>query len=96
MHTDIVRLDGHIIDSLVLSKVLDIILMNGGLYEITKFTVGSTRTDMTHAEIVIKANSVDLLEKIVHQVGQHGPRSSCACDWCPGGAIPALDAVFAL
>ncbi|MEP6754532.1 MAG: TIGR00300 family protein [Chthonomonadales bacterium] len=72
MHTETVQLDGHIIDSLVLSKVLDIILLNGGLYEISRFDVGSTRTDMTHAEIVIKANSRELLENIVHQVGQHG------------------------
>ena len=66
MHTETVRLEGHIIDSLVLSKVLDIILLNGGLYEISRFKVGSTRTDMTEAEIIIKAPTVDLLQSIVH------------------------------
>jgi hypothetical protein len=34
MHSETVTLDGHIIDSLTLSKVLDLILRDGGQYTV--------------------------------------------------------------
>jgi len=67
-----VRLDGHIIDSLTLSKVMDLILTHGGTYEITNFQIGRTKTDASHAEISVRAPSQDDLESILHLIGQHG------------------------
>ncbi len=37
MHTELITLDGHIIDSLTLSKVLDILVAAGVDYEICAF-----------------------------------------------------------
>src|SRR5215469_15333879 len=67
-----VRLDGHIIDSLTLSKVLDIILREGGDYRITRFDMGSTRTDPSHAEMIVSAPDAQTLELILHMIQQHG------------------------
>ena len=50
-------LDGHIIDSGTLSKVLDLILLHGGDYEITSFQIGTTREAASHAEIVVRAGT---------------------------------------
>jgi lysine-ketoglutarate reductase/saccharopine dehydrogenase-like protein (TIGR00300 family) len=72
MPSETIRLDGHIIDSLTLSKVLDIILRDGGQYRIRRFDVGATRADQSHAEIAVSAPDPDTLERILHLVGQHG------------------------
>ena len=72
MPSETVRLDGHIIDSLTLSKVLDLILRDGGQYRITNFKVGATRTDVSHAEIAVCADTPDALEHILHEIQQHG------------------------
>ena len=45
MPAETITLDGHIVNSLTLSKVLDIILRDGGQYRIAEFNVGATRTD---------------------------------------------------
>jgi lysine-ketoglutarate reductase/saccharopine dehydrogenase-like protein (TIGR00300 family) len=72
MHSETVTLDGHIIDSLTLSKVLDLILRDGGHYTIAKFRIGATREDSSHAEIVVSAPDNDTLNHILHLIGQHG------------------------
>jgi lysine-ketoglutarate reductase/saccharopine dehydrogenase-like protein (TIGR00300 family) len=72
MPSETLHLDGHIIDSLTLSKVLDIILRDGGQYRITRFQMGATRADISHAEIVVSAPDAATLEQILHHVQQHG------------------------
>lgn len=72
MPSETIHLDGHIIDSLTLTKTLDLILRDGGQYKISRFHIGATRTDMSHAEIVVSAPDADTLEHILHLVQQHG------------------------
>ena len=72
MVSETVHLEGHIIDSLTLTKVLDIILRDGGQYTIAKFHVGATRSDASRAEITVSAPEADTLERILHIIGQHG------------------------
>ena len=45
MVNSIVELSGHIIDSLILPKVLDLITALGGEFEILEVQVGHRRTD---------------------------------------------------
>lgn len=72
MPSEAIRLSGHIIDSLTLSKTLDIILRDGGQYRIRRFEIGATKNDASHAEIVISAPDAETLERILHVVQQHG------------------------
>lgn len=72
MPAETVHLDGHIVDSLTLSKVLDLILVHGGTYEIVRFDIGTTQSDASHAEIVVRAGTEPELESILHLIGQHG------------------------
>ncbi len=76
MPAETITLDGHIVDSLTLSKVLDIILREGGQYRITDFKVGETRTDISHVEISVSAATPDALEQILHLIQQHGAARS--------------------
>jgi lysine-ketoglutarate reductase/saccharopine dehydrogenase-like protein (TIGR00300 family) len=72
MLSETVHLDGHIIDSGTLSKVLDLILLHGGDYEITTFQIGTTRDAASHAEIVVRAPASDDLHHILQELGQLG------------------------
>lgn len=72
MPSKIVHFAGHIIDSLMLSKVLDLILNDGGQYHISRISIGKTRRDVSHAEIRISAADTDTLERIVLTVQKHG------------------------
>ena len=67
-----VVLRGHIIDSLILAKVLDTILMMGGTYDIKEISIGKKREDSSHARIVVLASSPDLLTNILRATQPHG------------------------
>ena len=87
MFSETVHLDGHIIDSGTLSKVLDLILLHGGDYEITTFNIGTTREAASHAEIVVRAEAQDDLHRILQEVGQHGRRADRARRRVGGRAV---------
>ena len=71
--TDEVELAGHIIDSLLLlPKVLDEIMSQGGRFEILKISVGQRRQDPSAAWLLVSADSADQLDKIVRNIGRHG------------------------
>lgn len=72
MPSEHVTLEGHIVDSLTLSKVLDLVLRHGGSYEIVRFDIGHTRTDPSRAEIVVTAETRQRLDAVLHVIGQHG------------------------
>ncbi len=70
--TDEVELAGHIIDSLLLPKVLDEIMSQGGRFEILNISVGQRRQDPSAARLLVSADSADTLDKIVRDIGRHG------------------------
>lgn len=71
-HQETVRISGHIIDSLLLAKVLDIILMMGGTFDLEDVHIGKTREEPSHARIVIRATSSTLLDEILKAIQPHG------------------------
>jgi lysine-ketoglutarate reductase/saccharopine dehydrogenase-like protein (TIGR00300 family) len=75
MTSETVHLDGHIIDSQTLSRVLDLILLHGGEYEITHFIIGTRREEPSHAEIVVRTPDAASLQNILQEIGQLGAES---------------------
>ncbi len=67
-----VFLEGHIIDSLILAKVLDTILMMGGAFDLAEVRIGTTREESSRAKIVVRAPSADLLAEILRTIQPHG------------------------
>ncbi len=67
-----VEMGGHIIDSLLLPKVLDAILTRGATYEIQHFHVGKRQDDPSQVKIEIRADSAEVLEQILDEVHSHG------------------------
>ena len=72
MVSQTVTLQGHIIDSLILAKVLDAIVMLGGTFTLSEITVGVTRKDSSHATILIDAPTTRLLQDILIAIHPHG------------------------
>lgn len=72
MATESVTLEGHIIDSLILAKVLDTILQMGGTFDMTEMKVGATREDSSLTKIKVQADSPQLLDDILQAIQPHG------------------------
>lgn len=69
---EIVELNGHIIDSLLLPKIMDEILTRGGNYELEKIDVGVRPTDPSYARIKVLAKTPQVLEEILEVIHDHG------------------------
>src|SRR5205823_4573122 len=72
-----VELQGHIIDSLILPKVLDEILTHGGTYTLKDIRVGQRQTDSSYARIEVRAPRVPRVDVRVgcrFVVGRQGLR----------------------
>ncbi|WP_447984566.1 ornithine cyclodeaminase [Nitrospira sp. Nam74] len=67
-----VILQGHIIDSLILAKVLDTILMMGGNFDLSEVQIGTTRQEPSRATITVRAASHTLLADILTAIQPHG------------------------
>ena len=92
-HQESVYLRGHIIDSLVLAKVLDLILMMGGTFDLEDVHIGKTREEASHARIRIGTVSRTLLDDILKAIQPHGAsierEANCRIDRAPtDGVLP--------
>lgn len=67
-----VEVAGHIIDSLLLPKILDEITTSGAEFEILSIDVGQRRRDPSRAVLRVHAVTEEQLEEILTQIGQHG------------------------
>jgi lysine-ketoglutarate reductase/saccharopine dehydrogenase-like protein (TIGR00300 family) len=72
MAQSVVEISGHIIDSLILPKVLDLIVSLGAEFEILEIQVGHRRTDRSYARIKIEAPDPELLEQVLAKIREHG------------------------
>lgn len=72
MPTETVELAGHIVDSLLLAKVLDLILESGGDYRIDEFDVGKTRLDPSHTTIEITTADDSTMDALLEQLQVQG------------------------
>ena len=69
-----VELSGHIIDSLILPKILDEIIALGGHFDIQEIEVGKQRNQPSHARLRVAAGTAEKLDEILSSIGQHGAR----------------------
>ena len=71
-HVESIEVSGHIIDSLILPKILDCITAAGGSFQIREISVGQARNDPSYARIDVEADSETSLNAIVEQIADHG------------------------
>ena len=72
MAQTVVQISGHIIDSLILPKVLDLIVSLGAEFEILDIQIGHRRSDRSHARIKVEASTPDLLDGVLAKIREHG------------------------
>ena len=72
MVSETVELRGHIIDSLILPKVLDEILAHRGDFKIDEIKIGQNRVDQSFARIEVSADTHETLDDLILRLRQHG------------------------
>lgn len=72
MFSETIQLRGHIIDSLILPKVLDQILKRGAGFKIAEIRIGEKREDQSFARIEVLAETKDALDELILRLRQHG------------------------
>ena len=75
-----VELHGHIIDSLMLPKILDLITATGGQFRIRDMHVGQRRQDPSNVLIEVKADSQGTLDRVIATISDHGALPTSAQD----------------
>jgi lysine-ketoglutarate reductase/saccharopine dehydrogenase-like protein (TIGR00300 family) len=88
-----VEIQGHIIDSLILPKVLDEILTHGGAYTMKDIRIGQNQADPSYVRIEVRAGNPAALREILDAIHDHGavPTSTQDCTYVPAdmnGAFP--------
>src|SRR5467141_2751184 len=70
MFSETIELRGHIIDSLILPKVLDQILTRGANFKIGE--IEKKRADQSFARIEVSAETSEALDELILRLRQHG------------------------
>ncbi|OLB20992.1 MAG: hypothetical protein AUH95_05240 [Nitrospirae bacterium 13_2_20CM_2_63_8] len=83
MAHETILLHGHIVDSLLLPKVLDLVLQYGGSFELAHIRIGKTREEPSDARIIVHAESPERLAQIIAAVQAHGAaiEKEADCQW---------------
>jgi lysine-ketoglutarate reductase/saccharopine dehydrogenase-like protein (TIGR00300 family) len=87
-----IEIQGHIIDSLLLPKVLDEILTHGGSYVIKDIRIGQRQEDTSYARVEVRAPTAEKLDELLDAIHDHGAISTTSRD-CTTVAAD-LDAAF--
>jgi lysine-ketoglutarate reductase/saccharopine dehydrogenase-like protein (TIGR00300 family) len=88
-----VEVRGHIIDSLILPKILDCIMSSGATFRFKEIKIGQARTDPSFARIEIRAADAELLARVLARIADHGaaPTNAVDCQFADAdiaGAFP--------
>ena len=62
------RLEGHLLDSGLINRALDLIVENGGSFQVLNFNLGEQRQSTSAAEVKVSAPDHDVMEEILSQL----------------------------
>jgi lysine-ketoglutarate reductase/saccharopine dehydrogenase-like protein (TIGR00300 family) len=63
-----IRMDGHLLDSGLISRALDLIVENGGSFQVLNFQLGEQRQSTSSADVKVSAPSHDVMEDLMTQL----------------------------
>ena len=78
--TEVVELEGHIIDSLILAKVMDVVLTAGADYRVLELDVGRTNADTSLARLEVTAADDAALAALLVELQVHGANPTTTAD----------------
>ena len=71
-HVEEVEVRGHIIDSLILPRILDQITQAGAEFSIKDISIGQSRHEPSFALLEVRAPDADTLQEVISQISDHG------------------------
>ena len=71
-HSQEVEVSGHLIDSMILTKIFDKIMNHGGEFEILELTVGKKKKDSSYVKLLVTGKNTKHLEEIVDDIHREG------------------------
>jgi lysine-ketoglutarate reductase/saccharopine dehydrogenase-like protein (TIGR00300 family) len=71
-NTQEIEVEGHLIDSMILTKIFDIIMDYQGDFEVQEFTIGKQKTDYSYARLLVKADSPEHLNHMLRELFRSG------------------------
>jgi len=75
-----IELEGHIIDSGIMTQIFDKIMDMGGNFEILIFDVGKQKTDPSYARLKVNAANDDRVDAIISELHRYGARLLAIAD----------------
>ena len=66
--SEIVELEGHLIDSYILPKVFDRIMDLGGEFEVLEFRIGRRKHETSYAKLLVKGKNQNHLNLILREL----------------------------
>jgi lysine-ketoglutarate reductase/saccharopine dehydrogenase-like protein (TIGR00300 family) len=79
----VIRLEGHLLDSGLINRALDVVVEAGGSFQVLNFNLGIQRQSTSAAEVKVTAPSHDVMETIMTQLIDLGalppPHEVCNC-----------------
>jgi len=81
VYTQVIELEGHIIDSMILPQVMDEVIDRGGDFVVEEIRVGRRKSETSYARLELRADSPEELDLLV----QHARRL--------GATVPAVEQV---
>ena len=72
MASEVVEVEGHVIDSLILAKVLDVIVAAGADYRMLDVDIGKTNTDTSRVRLEITTGDDGALDALLVELQTHG------------------------
>jgi lysine-ketoglutarate reductase/saccharopine dehydrogenase-like protein (TIGR00300 family) len=64
----IIRIEGHLLDSGLINRALDLIVDSGGSFQVLNFNLGEQRQSTSAAEVRVSAPSHEVMEEIISQL----------------------------
>lgn len=63
-----VRIEGHLLDTGLINRALDLVVENGGSFQVLNFQLGAQRQSTSSAEVKVSAPSHEVMEAILSQL----------------------------
>jgi arginine dihydrolase len=78
--SEIVEAEGHLIDSRLMTEILDTVVKHGGAFEVLEFTIGRTNDEYSRLRMRVNAESVSGMEEVLEELLGLGCRVSAERD----------------
>lgn len=75
-HKQAVQIQGHLIDSLTLAKVIDLVQSQGGDYHLNHLAIGHLKNELSTVMLTIEAESAEKLNTILESLTPYGVKKA--------------------